>query len=132
MIQTVRRRRSPIASWLLVLLLLVQSAATAAMPLQMAVQSARAMTTEAAAAASSDMPTDMACCDEHEPMPSPAQPTAHCSCDCSLLTSIQLPPLPLLGGGIALPAIALPADVAAWALTRRESPPLRPPISVDA
>jgi hypothetical protein len=134
-IPTFRRRQSPIAHLLLVAVLLVQSAATAAMPLRMALLAVQATAMATAADASMEMramPEDMPCCDEHEPMPAPATATAQCSCDCSLLTSIQLPTLPLLSGGISLPAIALPADVAAWALTRRESPPLRPPISANA
>lgn len=120
---------------LLVAVLLAQSAAMAAMPLRMALQAVQATAMASAADASMKapaMPADMACCDEHETVPAPASATAQCSCDCSLPTSIQLPTLPLLSGGIALPAIALPADVAAWALTRREAPPLRPPISANA
>jgi hypothetical protein len=133
-IPTFRRRQSPIAHLLLVAVLLVQSAATAAMPLRMALQAVQATAMATAADASREaqaMPADMACCDGHDPMPAPASATAQCSCDCSLLTSIQLPSAPLPRDDIPLPAIRLPADVAAWALTRHESPPLRPPISAN-
>lgn len=130
MIALVRHRCPRVAVWLLAAVFVVQSALTAAMPLQMAM----AGVTDPAPAqahAQAPMPADMDCCDERE---APAMPDAGggCECDCSLFTALSLPSVAAIAGAIALPAIRRPADVPAWELSRRASPPLRPPISANA